>query len=147
MLSELVRKPLVPIIALGVVAAVVFTIIGIQAIPSNDNDQEVSAEAFVGHWVDEVTLDSGQELTISSDYTASGSDGCNGISSRWSYNESRETVTFDGFIGTLMACFDDEGNALDSWLRGAGEVGFGDTMNSLVVYDSAGNRLGSLRRD
>jgi len=149
MLSEIIRKPIVPFIALGVVAAVVFTIIGIQALPSHENDETVSAESFIGHWVDGENPESGQELTIDSDYSAYGSDGCNGIMSTWSYNASRESVQFKGFAGTLMACLDDDGKMIDGWLRGAGEVGFDDPTNkdSLTVYDSAGNRIGSLERD
>ena len=144
MLSEVIRKPLFPIVALGLVAVVAFSIIGIQALPHGDDEPEpVTSADFLGDW------GAGeQSLAVSDDGSASGNDGCNGIGSTWSFDKESESAVFDGFFGTLMACVDDEGNPVgDGWLRSVGGARFeGPERDRLTFYDALGNRLGVMDR-
>lgn len=90
---------------------------------------------------DSVTGTWGQEdnvhLTLATDGTLSGSDGCNRLSGGW--EETAGEIDFGEVATTLMACED-----VDTWLGGlaSGEVS-GDTMS---VYDQSGNEIGTLTR-
>ena len=154
MLADVIRKPVFPIVVIGIVAAVALTMIGIQAVAMNRDHEEdltVSAEDYLGTWVDPEGTDEEhrQEITLIADNMAGGSDGCNRISSKWLFDESRESIVFEGFFGTEMACMGADGEVAPSWVRQASEASFVDTSDkdTLTIYDVAGNRLGDLTRE
>ena len=79
----------------------------------------------------------GTELELTVEGMVTGTDGCNHISGTW--EQDGETVTFNGMVGTLMACMD-----VDIWLSDPATATIdGDTM---VVFNAEGTELGELQR-
>jgi hypothetical protein len=74
------------------------------------------------------------------DGTWTGSDGCNGGSGRWTLGDGGLLLATSG-PSTLIAC---EGAAVPYWMARAARAGIVDSH--LVLFDSAGNRLGELHR-
>ena len=79
---------------------------------------------------------SGQpSLTIKTDGTFSGTDGCNRLTGQGSIDG--DTITFGPMASTLMAC-----QGVDEWLnKAATGTAKGSTM---TVYDQQGSKIGTL---
>ncbi|MBF4994422.1 META domain-containing protein [Arthrobacter gandavensis] len=76
-------------------------------------------------------------LELHGDGRLTGTDGCNRLMGRWALEDG--TVRFQEVAMTMMACPD-----VDQWMASAASaVPAGDT---LLVYDGAGNQIGSLPR-
>jgi hypothetical protein len=92
-----------------------------------------SGSAFTGSWGDDAT--GKPSLTIESDGTFSGTDGCNPLKGKGSV--SGNTFTFGPFASTLKAC-----EGVTPWLNLASTAKVdGDT---LIVYRSGGQKIGTL---
>ncbi|ANF32520.1 META domain-containing protein [Leifsonia xyli] len=94
-----------------------------------------SASSFAGDWGQ---VAAGQpSLTIRSDGSFSGSDGCNPLTGKGTF--SGDTFTFGPFASTLKAC-----EGVTPWLNLADTAKVdGDT---LTVYRSGGTRIGTLQK-
>ena len=94
-----------------------------------------SGSSFTGDWGQDAT--GKPSLTIQSDGSFSGTDGCNPLKGKGTI--SGDTFTFGPFASTLKAC-----EGVTPWLNLA------DTAkvdgNSLVVYRSGGDKIGTLDR-
>lgn len=137
--SPLSKGSAIVLLVVGVIA--VFTIIAVIFTPRTSGPVGNAEEAgFIGTWSSEL-----QSLTISQNGEARGTDGCNGQGSTWSYTDGE--LRFGGFIGTEMACLDDEGNLLNGWLGKATTASFeGSDPDRLTFYDRDGKSLGALSR-
>ncbi|RFA15615.1 hypothetical protein B7R22_06510 [Subtercola boreus] len=92
-----------------------------------------SASSFTGSW-GEATA--GQpSLTISSDGTFSGTDGCNSMKGQGTI--SGDTFTFGPFASTLVAC-----EGVTPWLNLASTAKV--DAKTLAVYRTGGDRIGTL---
>lgn len=92
-------------------------------------------DTIIGNWTSD---DRGNpRLEFAADGTVVGSDGCNGINTKYTVEGDR--VVLEQFVSTLRAC-----QGVDDWLRGVREVAVdGET---LVVMNEAGTEIGSLQR-
>ncbi|MER2134706.1 MAG: META domain-containing protein [Arthrobacter sp.] len=104
--------------------------------PSSSASSNAAASAPEGIWGNpENTRE--PSLELHKDGRLTGTDGCNRLMGRWVLEDG--TVRFQEVAMTLMACPD-----VDQWLASAASaVPTGDT---LLVYDGAGNEIGSLPR-
>jgi heat shock protein HslJ len=111
---------------IAVALAMVVTLCGLAGCTS-------APSSFTGTWGQNVT---GQpSLTIGSDGTFSGTDGCNPLKGKGSV--SGNTFTFGPFASTLKAC-----EGVTPWLNLASTAKVdGDT---LIVYRSGGQKIGTL---
>lgn len=92
-----------------------------------------SGAALVGTWGS--TAAKQPNLTIQNDGAFSGTDGCNRLTGRGTIDG--DSITFGPIASTLMAC-----EGVDEWLgKAATGTAKGDT---LVVYDTSGNQIGTL---
>ena len=76
-------------------------------------------------------------LELHEDGRLTGTDGCNRLMGRWVLEDG--TVRFQEVAMTMMACPD-----VDQWLASAASAVPAD--DTLLVYDGAGNEIGSLAR-
>ena len=115
-------------IALAVTAALALT-----ALAGCSSSGSSSDSSFTGTWGEDAT---GQpSLTIDSDGTFSGTDGCNPVQGTGTV--SGDTFTFGPFASTMKAC-----EGVTPWLNLADTAKVdGDT---LVVYKTGGEKIGSL---
>lgn len=114
---------------LAAAAGVVLALTALAGCSSSDS----SSSSFTGTWGEEAV---GQpSLTIESDGTFSGTDGCNPLEGKGAV--SGDTFTFGPFASTMMAC-----EGVTPWLNLASTAKVdGDT---LVVYETGGGKIGSL---
>lgn len=102
--------------------------------PTDTTEQHVT-EQLIGSWISNEP--GTPHLNFASDGSVTGSDGCNGISTR--FNVDGDTARLDPSMGTLMAC-----QGVDDWLRGVKEVRIdGDELR---VFDGSGAEIGTLHR-
>lgn len=92
-----------------------------------------SGSSFTGSWGEEAT--GKPSLTIKSDGTFTGNDGCNALSGKGTV--SGDTFTFGPFASTLVAC-----EGVTPWLNLA-ETAKVDG-DKLVVFRSGGTKIGTL---
>lgn len=117
------------------VAAAVTLLSACAAGASSGTPTEKPARRILGTWGNPAPQN--PYLTFSADHTVKGSDGCNVLSS--SYTMHGDTATISRMITTLMAC-----PGVDPWLSKVRTVTVdGD---QLVVRDSAGSKIGTLKR-
>ena len=137
--SPLSKGSAIVLLAVGFIA--IFTILAMIFTPRATGPVGAVDEAgFIGNWSSEL-----QSLEISANGEARGTDGCNGQGSSWSY--SAGTVSFDGFVGTMMACLDEDGEMLNGWLGRAATASFeSSSPDRLSFYDGEGKKLGELTR-
>lgn len=118
------------------VVLVALLAIGAFLVPKFLPAPQAAQSDYVGTWVADK-----QSLEILADGQARGSDGCNGQGSEWSYEG--EGIAFQGFIGTLMACVDADGNYEQGWLPSSA-VAVLDGEGELHFFDRDGKELGSM---
>lgn len=122
-------------VAVALIALIaVFALVAPKLFPA---PAATSAE-YTGSWVD-----GEQSLEIRPDGSASGTDGCNGQGSSWSFEG--DGIVFEGFIGTMMACLDADGKYEQGWLpRSVSAVLQED--NKLHFFDADANEIGVMVR-
>jgi heat shock protein HslJ len=120
--------------AFGIIGLVAFLAAGCTAASSNSSPS--SAVSAVGTW--SIAADPQPTLTLESDGSLTGSDGCNGLAGQWS--ESGDRITFTGVASTLMGC-----PGINPWLSGLDSATIdGSTM---IINDTTGNEIGRLVRE
>jgi heat shock protein HslJ len=118
---------------ISVVAIALVVLAGTAACTSQGGSSQSSTSGFVGSWVAKQPAQAG--LTLKSDGTLTGNDGCNSLSGTWT--ESKKAAQFGPMTATKMAC-----EGVDTWLSKATEARQdGETLN---IYDSAGDAIGVL---
>lgn len=94
-----------------------------------------SGSSFTGSWGEETA--GTPSLTIASDGTFHGNDGCNDLSGKGTI--SGDTFTFGPFASTMKAC-----EGVTPWLNLANTATVsGDT---LTVYKTSGDKIGTLAK-
>lgn len=89
--------------------------------------------SYVGTWVAKNPAQAA--LTLKSDGTLTGNDGCNTLSGTWT--QSKKSAEFGPMTATKKAC-----EGVDTWLSKATEARQdGETLN---IYDSSGDAIGVL---
>lgn len=120
-------------LVLGAVA--VFTALTLSACSPSTVPQSTGEPSVTGTW----QSDSAGEphLILSDDLTATGTDGCNGISTTYVVDEG--VIEFKSFLSTQKAC-----QGVDTWLSKVKTASVdGETM---TVLNSAGEEIGVLHR-
>lgn len=108
------------------------------ASPSSSGSPDASADASApeGIWGNpENTRE--PSLELHEDGRLTGTDGCNRLMGRWVLEDG--TVRFQEVAMTMMACPD-----VDQWLASAASAV--PSEDTLLVYDGAGNEIGTLTR-
>ncbi|MSR99865.1 META domain-containing protein [Arthrobacter sp. BL-252-APC-1A] len=103
---------------------------------SGSPDASADASAPEGIWGNpENTRE--PSLELHEDGRLTGTDGCNRLMGRWVLEDG--TVRFQEVAMTMMACPD-----VDQWLASAASAV--PSEDTLLVYDGAGNEIGTLTR-
>ncbi len=107
--------------------------------PSADASAEAATGGAAGTWRAEAPAGVDVHLTLESDGTVQGSDGCNTLTGSWT--EADGVVTLGGLASTRKAC-----EGVDTWLSRANALSL-DGSSLATVVDAAGAPIGTLRLD
>ncbi|MFF2605840.1 META domain-containing protein [Arthrobacter koreensis] len=104
--------------------------------PSSSASSNTDPSAPEGVWGNPENMRE-PSLELHEDGRLTGTDGCNRLMGRWVLEDG--TVRFQEVAMTMMACPD-----VDQWLASAASAV--PAEDTLLVYDGAGNQIGSLTR-
>ena len=142
-MSKSIRKISKAAVIASVATAIVVavgTVVLVAVMAERLSDFEPSEDEYLGLWNAE-----DQFLEISEGGEARGSDGCNGQGSQWTLSDGK--LSFDGFVGTKMACPDENGEYKNGWLGQSSSARFEDgNPEELFFYGQDGKLLGSMER-
>ena len=117
------------------VVALLGAVLALGVLTGCSDDDDGAASSVVGTWG---STEAGQpNLELTEAGTATGTDGCNQLTSSWEL--VGEGAEFSPWSSTQMACAD-----VDAWLGKSAAAKVED--DQLVLYDDAGAELGTLDR-
>lgn len=100
-----------------------------------DTNMDAQIEEVIGEWVSDETGE--PRLEFSEDGVVRGTDGCNGIHTRYALEDDR--IVLETFASTLKAC-----PGVNDWLRSVREVSV--EGSEMLVKDGSGAEIGRLQR-